>query len=291
MQARESSIPVFEDLLFWSAVGNFRVFIPDTNSRGFSTADRLKSKAPKETDLSCKMSDPNSGFKTLNRLKFILRDDFKISDISNPAGRFSHTFFSRGLESEMRDVLAVESQVLWNLVTRNLMKGHSFKHHLQLIFCSTQGSRVYALCTITWERLRNWFILEGLIYPDQLALQQDADLYSTQKSYVESLYDCILNHIERNEPLPQTSDLAKLLGINERALKSIFKHEFGTSVYQFYLSEKLRRARLLIEHSSIPLYKIALDLGYGDYSTFFRAFYKKYGFSPSDLKRWDRGVE
>ncbi|MBD3581300.1 helix-turn-helix domain-containing protein [Flavobacterium selenitireducens] len=53
------------------------------------------------------------------------------------------------------------------------------------------------------------------------------------------------------------------------------------------MTEKLKRAHLYIEQSTLPLHKIATDLGFGTYGNFSKAFRKKYGCAPSDVKRSD----
>jgi transcriptional regulator GlxA family with amidase domain len=47
----------------------------------------------------------------------------------------------------------------------------------------------------------------------------------------------------------------------------------------------LKRVRLLIEQTNIPLKQIAYMNGFNNYPNFSKAFKKKYGHSPNDLKR------
>lgn len=100
---------------------------------------------------------------------------------------------------------------------------------------------------------------------------------------IQKVQDYILNHLE--EDLPSTKELAKMFGTNEFTLKQNFKEVFKTSVYQYYNDERLKKAHLLIEQTTIPLGNIALLSGFNNYTNFFKAFKKKYNQSPGDITR------
>jgi AraC-like DNA-binding protein len=100
---------------------------------------------------------------------------------------------------------------------------------------------------------------------------------------IQKVQDYILNHLE--EDLPSTKALAQMFGTNEFILKQNFRTLFKTSVYQYYNDERLKKARLLIEQTTIPLANIALVSGFNNYTNFYKAFKKKYNQSPSDLGR------
>lgn len=100
---------------------------------------------------------------------------------------------------------------------------------------------------------------------------------------IQKVQDYILNHLE--EDLPSTKALAQMFGTNEFTLKQNFRTLFKTSVYQYYNDERLKKARLLIEQTKIPLANVALLSGFNNYTNFYKAFKKKYNQSPSDLLR------
>lgn len=100
---------------------------------------------------------------------------------------------------------------------------------------------------------------------------------------MQLLYDYILSNLEN--PLPSVKELSKIFGTNEHKLKEAFKYFFNTSIYQFYNDERLKRVHLLIEKTNIPLKSIAYMNGFNTYPNFSKAFKKKYGYSPNDLKR------
>lgn len=100
---------------------------------------------------------------------------------------------------------------------------------------------------------------------------------------MQQLYDYILSNLEN--PLPSLKELSKIFGTNEHKLKEAFKYFFNTSIYQFYNDERLKRVHLLIEQTNMPLKSIAYMNGFNTYPNFSKAFKKKYGYSPTDLKR------
>lgn len=100
---------------------------------------------------------------------------------------------------------------------------------------------------------------------------------------IQKVQDYILNNLE--EPLPTTKELSKMFGTNEFTLKENFRNILKTSIYQFYNDERLKKAHFLIQKTAIPLKEISFLCGFNDYTNFFKAFKKKYQYSPSDINR------
>lgn len=100
---------------------------------------------------------------------------------------------------------------------------------------------------------------------------------------IQRVYDYILAHLE--EPLPSLKELSKLFGTNEYKLKDGFRHFFKTSIYKFYTVERLKRAYLMIQQTTIPLKNIATMNGFTDYPNFSKSFKKQFGISPNEVGR------
>lgn len=100
---------------------------------------------------------------------------------------------------------------------------------------------------------------------------------------IQQVQDYILNNLE--EPLPTTKELSKMFGTNAFTLKDNFRKLLKTSIYQFYNDERLKKAHFLIQQTAIPLKEISFLCGFNDYTNFFKAFKKKYQYTPSDLSR------
>lgn len=93
----------------------------------------------------------------------------------------------------------------------------------------------------------------------------------------------ILNNLEAD--LPSLKDFAHQLGTNEFKLKYGFRELFGTSVYRFLLQERLRKAKMLIQHTDANLKTIAYSTGFKTIPYFSRVFKKTYGYPPSELRK------
>jgi transcriptional regulator GlxA family with amidase domain len=104
---------------------------------------------------------------------------------------------------------------------------------------------------------------------------------ATATVIIQKVQDYILNHLE--EPLPSTKELSKMFGTNEFTLKENFRNLLKTSIYQFYNEERLKKAHFLIQQTALPLKDIAFMCGFNDYTNFFKAFKKRYHYTPSDL--------
>ena len=62
-------------------------------------------------------------------------------------------------------------------------------------------------------------------------------------------------------------------------ITNLFNRHAGTSFYKFVTSLRLAEAKNLMAEG-MPMEKIALRVGFGDYSTFYRAFKKEFSISP-----------
>jgi AraC-like DNA-binding protein len=80
--------------------------------------------------------------------------------------------------------------------------------------------------------------------------------------------------------------VAKRHGISPRYLRMLFADE-QTSFTDFVLSSRLERARRMLSdprHSSRAISEVAFGCGFGDLSYFNRAFRRRYGATPSEVR-------
>lgn len=92
--------------------------------------------------------------------------------------------------------------------------------------------------------------------------------------------------LARMDDPPTLPELAHQVGTNEFVLKRDFKAVFGTTVYGLLLDYKLEHARTQLLDTDRPIGEIAGEVGYSHPSHFSTAFKKKYGVSPSAMRRW-----
>lgn len=85
--------------------------------------------------------------------------------------------------------------------------------------------------------------------------------------------------------MPSLHEIASMVGTNECTLKKAFKHEFGTTVFQFLFDYRMRLAALYLLDSDMDIKDIGMKLGYDYQSHFCTAFKRIYGVSPIEYKQ------
>jgi len=89
--------------------------------------------------------------------------------------------------------------------------------------------------------------------------------------------------IEQMNNPPGLSELAKLVGLNIKKLKSGFKEYYGLPVFTFLLNYKMELAKKLLHEQQLNVNEIASQLGYSTSSHFIAAFKRKYGITPKQF--------
>ncbi|MBD3581291.1 helix-turn-helix transcriptional regulator [Flavobacterium selenitireducens] len=218
-------------------------------------------------------------------LTFILDREFRIESASEQIG--FHTLSI--LKMPFYELIATESKAFWSALEAHIVARKYFSGTFQITFVSQQKTLRPALCSITRLGNSGRTVIMGIFVNCHHALMMEPvvpkNTVNEERLRIENLYHYIFDNLDGQ--LPSTRELARLFGTNDHTLKEGFRKMFGTSIYQFYLAEKLKRAHLYIEQSTIPLHKIANDLGFGTYGNFTKAFRKKYGYTPSAVKRWE----
>ena len=80
------------------------------------------------------------------------------------------------------------------------------------------------------------------------------------------------------------TSIAKELHVSKSLLSHRFQKEFNTSVYRYITEKRLLLAKQLIKGGT-PAVTAGIDVGFKDYSTFYRAYVKSYSSTPSAAKR------
>src|SRR5581483_6698864 len=84
------------------------------------------------------------------------------------------------------------------------------------------------------------------------------------------------------EPLT-IKELSRKVAINECYLKKGFKALFGTTIFDFYQSERMQYARYLLYEKGLSVTDVSFMLGYSSISQFSTAFKKHTGLKPCEL--------
>lgn len=78
-------------------------------------------------------------------------------------------------------------------------------------------------------------------------------------------------------------ELSRKVAINECYLKKGFKEMFGTTIFDFYQSQRMEHAKYLLYEKGLSVTDVSLLLGYSSISHFSTAFKKHTGLKPCEL--------
>ena len=99
----------------------------------------------------------------------------------------------------------------------------------------------------------------------------------------EAIMHCtgyIRNHLSEQVTL---GEMAQRLAMSKSAFCQNFRKVTGETFHQYLNRERVEAAAELLR-SGKPAFKAAMDVGYGDFSTFYRNFKKRFGLSPSEYR-------
>ena len=92
--------------------------------------------------------------------------------------------------------------------------------------------------------------------------------------------EVLIQHI--GEPIT-IKELSRKVAINECYLKKGFKEMFGSTVFDFYQSQRMEHAKYLLYEKGLSVTEVSLLLGYSSISHFSTAFKKHTGLKPCEL--------
>lgn len=92
----------------------------------------------------------------------------------------------------------------------------------------------------------------------------------------------INNHLGKQICLKELADLVRL---SAHHFCRAFKQSFGIPPHQYQVQLRIAAAKQLLESATIPITDIALDLGYGQTSSFSNAFRKATGWTPTSYRK------
>ncbi len=102
----------------------------------------------------------------------------------------------------------------------------------------------------------------------------------TDRDKILKAREVLLEHI--GEPIT-IKDLSRKVAINECYLKKGFKEVFGTTIFDFYQSQRMEHAKYLLYEKGLSVTDVSMMLGYSSISHFSTAFKKHTGLKPCEL--------
>jgi len=92
--------------------------------------------------------------------------------------------------------------------------------------------------------------------------------------------EILIQHI--GEPIT-IRELSRKVAMNECYLKKGFKEMFGSTIFDFYQSQRMEHAKYLLYEKGLSVTEVSLMLGYSSISHFSTAFKKHTGLKPCEL--------
>lgn len=106
----------------------------------------------------------------------------------------------------------------------------------------------------------------------------------TLKAEKPELLDRIMEYVEINYAKNIViGEVAKVFFVSASTISHLFKQKLGISFYRYVTQRRLIESKKLIE-SDINLENVAMQVGFEEYSGFYRAFKKEYGISPRQYR-------
>jgi len=235
------------------------------------------------------MVPPYASFEHLNQFVFVLDSHYRIVDFNfTVVDRLKYT--SEAIQSLLFErLLEDSSKLVWNDLLTEVKSVTHFFVTTELLFLTVDGFKLPLFCSVSSSQVNPFvFVLSvEVVLKDVPFLKQipsvAAEKTKAEATVIANIHAYILEHLDA--PLPSLKSLALLFGSEEHKIRNGFREHYHTSIYQFYQDERLMKAYLLIMQTDLPLKEIAFQCGFGMYLNFYKAFRKKYGFSPSELKR------
>jgi AraC-like DNA-binding protein len=134
-------------------------------------------------------------------------------------------------------------------------------------------------------------VFDGEFYR-QLFIPLQNKKESFEQSLLNELYKNVTSYMETKKPYIENElrlvHLADRLGFSTHLLSKVINNKSGKNFNQFINDYRLAEAEsLLRESSDLSIQNIYYEVGFNNKATFYSAFRKKYGCTPTQFKRKD----
>lgn len=157
----------------------------------------------------------------------------------------------------------------WNLYRHNQFQDGGCMRYLQIILSETGDPHTNAVAGLV-----------GLLHEVyRIFMSREPETEET-----DSVEYRIIRDINNN--LTQSITLDEICAryyISKPQLCRRFKKATGTSLYHYITVKRLVEARKRLRAGGSPV-QVGADVGFGDYSSFYRAYRKQFGCSPSEIE-------
>ena len=140
-----------------------------------------------------------------------------------------------------------------------------------------QSGYDYILKPINDEEIR--IILEKLYVKISAKLPEEGLQTVTENPTFNELLKYLDEHFAEKLTLEQ---IAEKFGFSKNYICQLFKKHFDTTFSIYITKKRMTRAKEMLTDKTLSVKEIAFDLGYTDYSHFYRTYKNYYGYSPKE---------
>lgn len=191
-----------------------------------------------------------------------------------------HTAGLRKLQAQSPDLQAFLQVQLEALEKGALHSSFASRHVMQLLSVISY-QQMPALLFNPWMQNK----LSGLLLELLLELYNRPspdEKRSPLDEICKQAHDFILDNISQHFTISQ---IARHFRINEQYLKTRFKKNYGTGLYEFFQQERMNEARHLLLTTDMPIKEIAGKVGFEFTSNFITSFSLYFRYTPGSLRR------
>lgn len=192
----------------------------------------------------------------------------------------------------MPDILLIDIR----MPVRNGIEAHKqiikFHPNIKTIIITAHSEFVYAQEAIKYNVYD--FLLKP-VSPDVICSCIESIISSSEKiasadsvdtPFSQEVINQCLKIIELNYLNDLTlSDIARQVHLSEKYFSRYFKCKTGYTFTQYIQTLKINRAKDLLLDTSIPIFRIAMDLKFSDSAYFTKVFFKHEGITPSQYRQ------
>lgn len=135
------------------------------------------------------------------------------------------------------------------------------------------------LACMSFDEMKRLFIgelTETLEHIRSVRMAQAGKSVETVKRWIKAHYD---------QPA-ELGSLARMVYLTPSYLSKLFKHETGMTITDYLIEVRIKKAKLLLKHSSdMKIHEIGSEVGYPDPAYFNKLFKRMVGITPNEYRR------
>lgn len=258
-------------------------------------------------------------YKALVMATNLLGEELQVENVGIMAFALDHNFviqifhhdravntFKNVITQSFECILSDESFAAWNLLKKRLLHDAQQSYYVELVFRSVSMFTIPTFCyamqlsddyyvlvaaeTILPNKVQEEVLtarIHDLCYQmDGLSSDRHFDIPAHEKEIIKQVRKYIIYAVHHPEmEILSMPAMAHHFGIHEMKLKRYFRMLYKTSVFKFYVQERLSKACYLLVNTDMPVRDIAERVKFVSLPHFSKAFKSRYAIQPSEYRR------